>query len=170
MHAIELFPVGVEADHALATEEFAGLLDAAIALDFQAAQDYSGLPRGIVHGDLFRDNVLWQDSGELSGVLDFYFAGADSLLFDLAVAASDRHADAGQLAALIAGYSALRPLTPGEEAAWPALRRAAALRFWLLRLDTRCHPRPGAVVTIKDPDHFGQLLQRLCLAQESVHR
>ena len=139
-------------------------------LDFQAAQDYSGLPRGIVHGDLFRDNVLWQDSGELSGVLDFYFAGADSLLFDLAVAANDWCADAGQLAALIAGYGALRPLSPGEEAAWPAQRRAAALRFWLLRLDARCHPRPGAVVTIKDPDQFGQLLQRLCLAQESVHR
>jgi len=139
-------------------------------LDFQAAQDYSELPRGIIHGDLFRDNVLWQNSGELSGVLDFYFAGADSLLFDLAVVANDWCAEAGQLAALIAGYSALRPLTPGEEAAWPALRRAAALRFWLLRLDARQHPRPGAVVTIKDPDHFGQLLQRLCLAQESVHR
>jgi len=139
-------------------------------LDFQAAQDYSGLPRGIVHGDLFRDNVLWQDSGEFSGVLDFYFAGADNLLFDLAVVANDWCAEAGQLAALIAGYGALRPLTPGEEAAWPALRRAAALRFWLLRLDARHHPRPGAVVTIKDPEQFGRLLQRLCLAQESVLR
>ena len=85
-------------------------------------------------------------------------------------ARQDKQREAGKLTALIAGYSALRPLTPGEEAAWPALRRAAALRFWLLRLDARQHPRPGAVVTIKDPDHFGQLLQRLCLAQESVHR
>jgi homoserine kinase type II len=139
-------------------------------LDFQAAQDFSGLPRGIVHGDLFRDNVLWQDNGELSGVLDFYFAGADSLLLDLAVVANDWCPEAGQLAALIAGYDALRPLTPAEKAAWPALRRSAALRFWLLRLDARCHPRPGAVVTIKDPDQFGQLLQRLCLAQGSIHR
>ncbi|MGB4912773.1 MAG: homoserine kinase [Candidatus Dechloromonas phosphoritropha] len=139
-------------------------------LDFQAAQDYSGLPHGIVHGDLFRDNVLWQDNEELSGVLDFYFAGADSLLFDLTVVANDWCPEADQLAALIAGYSALRPLTSGEEAAWPALRRAAALRFWLLRLDARQHPRPGAVVTIKDPDHFGQLLRRLCLAQEGSRR
>jgi homoserine kinase type II len=139
-------------------------------LDFQSAQDYSGLPCGIIHADLFRDNVLWQDAGQLSGVLDFYFAGADCMLFDLAVAANDWCADDGQLAALIAGYSALRQLTPGEETAWLALRRAAALRFWLLRLDVRHHPRPGAVVTIKDPDHFGRLLQRLCLAPEGMPR
>lgn len=152
---------------ALAADERGRLL---AELDFQAAQDYSPLPRGIVHGDLFRDNVLWQDDGEVAGVLDFYYAGADCLLFDLAVAANDWCAGADEVAALLAGYGALRPLTAGEEAAWPALRRAAALRFWLLRLEARRHPRPGAVVTIKDPDHFGQLLQRLRLAQESVHR
>ena len=139
-------------------------------LDFQAAQDYSSLPRGIIHADLFRDNVLWQADGQLSGVLDFYFAGEDCLLFDLAVAANDWCADDGLLAALLAGYSALRALTPAEAAAWPALRRAAALRFWLLRLEVRHHPRAGAVVTIKDPDHFGSLLQRLCLAPEGLPR
>jgi homoserine kinase type II len=141
-----------------------------VELDFQAAQDYSGLPRGIIHADLFRDNVLWQADGQLSGVLDFYFAGVDSLLFDLAVVANDWAIDAGHLAALLAGYSALRQLTPAEEEAWPAMRRAAALRFWLLRLEVRHHPRPGAVVTIKDPDHFGQLLQRLRLAPEGLPR
>lgn len=138
-------------------------------LDFQSAQDYSALPRGIVHGDLFRDNVLWQ-AGHLGGVLDFYFAGEDSLLFDLAVVANDWCGDAGRLQALVAGYRALRQLTPAEEAAWSAMRRAAALRFWLLRLDARHHPRPGTVVTIKDPDHFGSLLQRLCLAPERLPR
>ena len=61
-------------------------------------------------------------------------------------------------------------LTPAEVAAWPAMRRAAALRFWLLRLEVRHHPRAGSVVTIKDPDHFGQLLQRLCLAPEGLPR
>ena len=139
-------------------------------LDFQAAQDYSSLQRGIIHADLFRDNVLWQAEGQLSGVLDFYFAGADSLLFDLAVVANDWCADDGHLAALLAGYSRLRALTPGETAAWPAMRRAAALRFWLLRLEVRHHPRAGSVVTIKDPDHFGRLLQRLCLAPEGLPR
>jgi len=139
-------------------------------LDFQAAQDYSGLPRGIIHADLFRDNVLWQADGQLSGVLDFYFAGADNLLFDLAVVANDWAADAENLAALLAGYGNLRRLTSAEAAAWPAMRRAAALRFWLLRLEVRHHPRAGSVVTIKDPDHFGRLLQRLCLAPEGLPR
>ena len=138
-------------------------------LDFQSAQDFSALPRGIVHADLFRDNALWQD-GSLSGVLDFYFAGEDSLLFDLAVAVNDWCTDAQRLQALFAGYRALRQLAPAEEAAWPAMRRAAALRFWLLRLEVRHHPRPGAVVTIKDPDHFGRLLQRLCLAPDRLPR
>jgi len=139
-------------------------------LDFQAAQDYSRLPRGIIHADLFRDNVLWEGDGRLSGVLDFYFAGEDSLLFDLAVVANDWGADDDSLSALIAGYRAWRPLTADEEAAWPAQRRAAALRFWLLRLEVRHHPRPGAVVTIKDPEQFASLLQRLCLAPEAMPR
>ncbi len=103
-------------------------------------------------------------------MLDFYFAGADSLLFDLAVVANDWCADAENLAALLAGYGNLRRLTSAEAAAWPALRRAAALRFWLLRLEVRHHPRTGSVVTIKDPDHFGRLLQRLCLAPEGLPR
>ena len=84
--------------------------------------------------------------------------------------ANDWCADAGHLAALLAGYGASRALTPAEAAAWPAMRRAAALRFWLLRLEVRHHPRAGAVVTIKDPDHFGSLLQRLCLAPEVLPR
>lgn len=138
-------------------------------LDFQAAQDYSGLPRGIVHGDLFRDNALWQDD-RLGGVLDFYFAGEDCLLFDLAVAANDWCADDASLRAMVAGYGARRPLLAAEATAWPAMRRAAALRFWLLRLEVRHHPRPGSVVTIKDPDHFGDLLQRLRLAPDELPR
>lgn len=150
----------------LADEERSRLL---AELDFQAAQDYSALPHGIVHGDLFRDNALWQGD-RLAGVLDFYFAGQDSLLFDLAVAANDWCDDTDHLQALVAGYRARRPLMPAEEAAWPAMRRAAALRFWLLRLEVRHHPRPGEVVTIKNPDHFGRLLQRLCLAPEQLPR
>jgi homoserine kinase type II len=132
-------------------------------LAFQAAQDYSTLPRGVVHADLFRDNVLWRPDGSLSGVLDFYFAGEDSLLFDLAVAANDWCLDRAGLEALLAGYGGERALTPAEQAAWPAMRRAAALRFWLSRLDDSHHPRPGEVVTVKDPAHFGRMLERLRL-------
>ena len=139
-------------------------------LDFQAACDHASLPRGIVHADLFRDNVLWLPDGTLSGVLDFYFAGEDCLLFDLAVAANDWCADDDHLRVLLAGYEALRPLTAAEAAAWPVLRRAAALRFWLSRLEAKHSPRAGAVVTIKEPDHFASLLQRLRLAPPGLPR
>lgn len=139
-------------------------------LAFQAAQDYSALPRGVIHADLFRDNVLWDADGQLSGVLDFYFAGEDALLFDLAVVANDWCADDETLAALIDGYASRRPLSEAERAAWPAMRRAAALRFWLLRLEVRHQPRQGEVVTIKNPDDFRHLLARFRLAPEALPR
>ncbi len=138
-------------------------------LAFQERQDYSHLPCGVIHGDLFRDNVLWRE-GRVSGVVDFYFAGTDSLLFDLAVAANDWCAGAAAVEALLAGYAAGRPLSAAEQAAWPALRRAAALRFWLLRLEIRHYPRPGEMVTVKDPDHFRRLLESLRLAPGQPHR
>lgn len=139
-------------------------------LDFQAEQDWRGLPRGIVHADLFRDNVLWTGGDTLSGVLDFYFAGEDCLLYDLAVAANDWCADAESLRALLAGYEARRPLVEEELAAWPAMRRAAALRFWLLRLEASLRPRAGQVVTVKDPGYFEALLERLRLAAPGLPR
>lgn len=139
-------------------------------LAFQQAQDYSALPRGIIHADLFRDNVLWDSHGQLGGVLDFYFAGEDVLLFDLAVVANDWCFDAPALAALIEGYTSRRRLFDAEVAAWPAIRRAAALRFWLLRLEVRHQPRHGDVVTIKDPDHFRRMLQGFRLAPEALSR
>lgn len=138
-------------------------------LAFQAGQDFSALPRGVIHADLFRDNALWTGD-QLSGVLDFYFAGEDCLLFDLAVVANDWCPTPETLAGLFAGYQGRRALTAAETAAWPAMRRAAALRFWLLRLEVRESPRDGEVVTIKDPDHFGRLLQRLRLAPEAPPR
>ena len=160
----------------LSPEERALLAD---ELAFQAAQDFTALPRGIIHADLFRDNVLWDDSpprvlpaghARLSGVLDFYFAGEDCLLFDLAVAANDWCFNGATLAALIAGYQGRRLLSAAEMAVWPAMQRAAALRFWLLRLEVRHRPRGGEVVTIKDPEYFRQILQRLRLAPEPLPR
>ncbi|MCH2221691.1 MAG: homoserine kinase [Dechloromonas sp.] len=139
-------------------------------LAFQSAQDWSALPRGVIHADLFRDNVLWDASGQLSGVLDFYFAGEDAWLFDLAVVANDWCPDDAALTALIAGYAAVRPLLEAERQAWPAMRRAAALRFWLLRLEVRHRPRQGEVVTIKNPDDFRRLLTRFRLAPAALPR
>lgn len=151
--ARRLLPLMAKDDQALLADELA----------FQAAQDFSSLPRGVIHADLFRDNVLWLPDGTLSGILDFYFAGGDCLLFDLAVAANDWCLDGPALEALLAGYGSERALTPAEEAVWPAMRRAAALRFWLSRLDDSLNPRPGEVVTVKDPGHFGRMLEGLRL-------
>lgn len=139
-------------------------------LAYQALQDWSKLPGGVIHADLFRDNVLWDSTGRLTGVLDFYFAGKDAWLFDLAVVANDWCIDETTLAALLAGYTAQRPLIEAERAAWPAMRRAAALRFWLLRLEVRHQPRAGEVVTIKNPDDFRHLLARFRLAPEALPR
>ena len=122
------------------------------------------LPRGMIHADLFRDNVLWQE-GEISGVLDFYFAGTDCLALDLAIAANDWCSDAEAEAALLAGYASQRPLSAAESAAWPGLQRLAALRFWLLRLDARANRRAGSLVTLKDPEEFRVRLQQLRLAE-----
>lgn len=150
---------------ALSTADAALLAD---ELAFQAAQDAAALPAGPVHGDLFRDNVLWTPGECLSGVLDFYFAGVDVWLFDLAVVANDWCATPAHLAALVAGYEAERPLTPAEREAWPAQRRAAALRFWLSRLEAHHRPRAGEVVTVKDPLHFRHLLEHLRLAPAAL--
>jgi homoserine kinase type II len=141
------------------------LLEAELA--FQSQHRFAELPRGPVHADLFRDNALFE-GGRVSGVIDFYFAGVDCLLYDLAVCANDwclmepqrdRRLDAGRTHALLAAYHALRPLGPAEAAAWPAMLRAAALRFWLSRLHDYHLPRTGALVSVHDPAHFRALLE-----------
>ena len=105
------------------------------------------LPRGPIHADLFRDNVMFDDTAgpdRLCGFFDFYFAGTDTLLFDLAVCLNDWCADAAsgaldepRAAALVAAYERVRPLAGTELRALPALLRAAALRFWISRLDRK---------------------------------
>ena len=136
------------------------------------------LPRGIIHADLFRDNALWHDPGQavLAGVIDFYFAGVDDWLLDLAIVANDwclagdgAHLDTARCTALLAAYHARRPLTDAERAAWPIQLGRAALRFWLSRLADRHLPRPGNLVKIKDPDEFRAILaQHLCLGEPEM--
>ncbi|MGB4468442.1 MAG: homoserine kinase [Azovibrio sp.] len=137
------------------------LLARALAVD--AALPWAQLESGLIHADLFRDNVLW-DGECLGGILDFYFAGVDALIFDLAVSANDwcrdaaRRPDQARLQALLQGYAAERPLGPLEKSAWPGMLVVAALRFWLSRLEVAVAPRSGAIVTAKDPEDFRQLL------------
>ncbi|HEY5637808.1 MAG TPA: homoserine kinase [Burkholderiales bacterium] len=137
-------------------------------LRFQSLYRFPDLPRGPVHADLFRDNVLFEGA-TLSGVIDFYFAGIDCLLYDCAVCvndwclvdpAADRGLDPARTQAFLAAYAAVRPFTALERGAWPVLLRAAALRFWLSRLHDLHLPRPGMLVHAHDPGHFSDLLRR----------
>ncbi len=136
-------------------------------LQFQSGQRFPDLPRGPVHADLFRDNALFE-RGRVSGVIDFYFAGVDCLAYDIAVCvndwclvdpAADARLDRTRARALLKGYHAVRPLEPAERAAWPAMLRAAALRFWLSRLHDFHLPRPGMLVHAHDPEHFRRVLE-----------
>ena len=130
------------------------------------------LPGGVIHADLFRDNVLFVDE-RIGGLLDFYFAGAGEFLFDLAVVANDwcngedGRLDPVRTRALLAAYSRVRPLTAAERAAWPDSLRTAALRFWLSRLDDFHTPAAGENVTVRDPAVFGALLRQRAENPES---
>jgi len=134
-------------------------------LQYQSQQRFPDLARGPVHADLFRDNTLFE-KGRISGVVDFYFAGVDCLLYDIAVCVNDwcladggAGLHAGNAVALLAAYQGVRPFTPLEKQAWPAMLRAAALRFWLSRLYDYHLPRPGMMVHAHDPDHFRRILE-----------
>jgi homoserine kinase type II len=129
-----------------------------------ASPAYVGLPRGPIHADLFRDNVMFQD-GRLSGLFDFYFAGVDTLLFDIAVCLNDWCIDlaSGRLTetqglAFLEAYAAVRPLTATEQRLLPDLLRAAALRFWLSRLWDLHLPRDAQLLKAHDPGHFERVL------------
>jgi homoserine kinase type II len=135
---------------------------------------YRSLPRGPVHADLFRDNVMFLGQGQearLCGLFDFYFAGCDSYLFDLAVCLNDwcielatGVQDADRAHALVAAYHAVRPLSAQERRLLPAMQRAGALRFWTSRLWDYHLPRQASVLKPHDPSHFERVL-RQCVEQ-----
>ncbi len=123
------------------------------------------LPSGPVHAELFRNNVMF-DGETLSGFFDFYFAGNDTWLFDVAVAVNDwcirldtGEFDQERLGAFLCAYQVARPFTGDEKKAWQTTLRAAALRFWLSRLYDFYLPREAEMLTPHDPSHFERILR-----------
>ena len=131
-----------------------------------AGSAYAALPRGPIHADLFRDNVMFEQ-GRLTGFFDFYFAGVDTWLFDLAVClndwcieqASGAH-DPALASAFIDAYVRVRPLAAAERQLLPAMLRAGALRFWISRLWDFHLPREAAMLQPHDPAHFERVLRQ----------
>ena len=139
--------------------------------EFFSSGTYDGLPQGASHCDLFRDNVLFDPKSsdvsqdQLGGFFDFYFAGTDKWLFDIAVTANDwcladnkQDLDPARLDAFMKAYQSVRSLTKEEQSSWPLMLRAAALRFWVSRLWDFYLPRDAQMLTPHDPTHFERIL------------
>ena len=134
------------------------------SMQFQLTLDTTQLPMGVIHADLFRDNVLF-DGDEIGGLIDFYYACHDVLAYDLAIAVndwcveSDGSLSSVRLQAMLQAYEAVRPFNQLERNAWTSLMRIAALRFWLSRLYDQIFPQAGELTHAKDPDYFKRILK-----------
>jgi homoserine kinase type II len=138
-----------------------------------ASSAYTALPRGPIHADLFRDNVMFDREPNalgqpvLTGFFDFYFAGLDTWLFDLAVCLNDwcidlatGAMDSERTTHFLQAYGAIRTLTAAERELLPALLRAGALRFWISRLWDFHLPREASMLQAHDPAHFERVLRQ----------
>ena len=145
----------------LSSEELELLED---ELEYQSQFRLADLPRGVIHADLFRDNALFEGE-RLTGLIDFYYACNDLLLYDIAVTVNDWCCETdGSLSrekslALLQSYHNIRPLTVEEHHLWSAMLRAGALRFWLSRLKDKLFPKEGELTQIKDPLVFENILR-----------
>ncbi|MBV9824206.1 MAG: homoserine kinase [Alphaproteobacteria bacterium] len=117
------------------------------------------LPTGVIHADLFPDNVFFRDE-KLSGLIDFYFACTDFLAYDIAICLNawcfepDHSFNVTKARLLVENYRAARPLSPAELSALPLLARGSALRFLLTRLYDWLNQTAGALVKPKDPNEY----------------
>lgn len=120
------------------------------------------LPHGVIHGDLFCDNILFSGN-EVSGVIDFYYAHDAPYALDIAIAINAQAIvlgdhDKARMATWLAGYESVRPLAALEKDALNHLLRLAALRFWVSRLFDALYPRGGAMTQTKDPEEYRRKL------------
>jgi homoserine kinase type II len=154
-----------EDSRARADEVKKGLADdIAKELDYVTSRWPKDLPAGVIHADLFPDNVFFLDD-KFSGMIDFYFACNDFFAYDLAVCLNawcfegDNSFNATKARRLVAGYRKIRPIEAQEIAALPLLARGSALRFLLTRLYDWLHHPKGALVKPKDPLEYVKKLR-----------
>jgi len=152
--AATMYPYMDEADAASLRQE----------VQFQDSHRFDHLPSGVIHADLFKDNVL-MDGDNIAGFIDFYYACNDILLYDVAIALNDwARLEDGSISSALAGaflqgYQSVRPLSAEERQAWPVMLRAAALRFWTSRLLDLYQPMAGELTYTKDPKVFQRLVE-----------
>ncbi len=135
----------------------------------------NALPRGVIHADLFPDNVFFRDE-KVSGLIDFYFACQDFFAYDVAICLNawcfeaDSSFNVTKARLLLANYRAARPLSAPEFEALPILARGSALRFLLTRLYDRLNHPAGALVKPKDPlEYLAKLRFHRGIAQSSAY-
>jgi len=134
-----------------------------LEIDYQKHSHTDGLPVGIIHGDLFRDNVFFHQN-KLSAFIDFYYACNDYLVLDLAIAINDWCSNSDgviekeKFNLFLNGYQSIRCLENLELECLQNSLRLSALRFWLSRLDAYHNILEGDNISIKDPDHFKKVL------------
>ncbi len=132
-------------------------------LDFQSSCSRDSLPSGVIHGDLFVDNILFEGD-QVSGIIDFYYAHDAALVMDIAISLNAQAVllsddDQTRIRVFLEGYASLRPLTEDEHQALPSLLRLAALRFWVSRLYDAIFPRGGTMTQTKDPEEYRKKLR-----------
>jgi len=141
--------------------------NAALLLRDELAQQkcyvWDTLPTGVIHGDLFVDNILFQGEA-VAGIIDFYYAHTAPWVMDVAIALNAQAVvlgddDAKRMQVFLEGYTSLRALQPEEEASLPMMLRLSALRFWVSRLYDALFPREGAMTQVKDPCEYEQKLR-----------
>ncbi len=137
------------------------LLDQHMQADYSAV--LAALPESVIHADLFKDNVLFNNN-QITGIIDFYYACTGCMLYDLAITFNDWcRDDHGEIdlplaSAMLQGYQEIRPLELSEHQSWPNAVSCAALRFWLSRLHDLHFPPDALMTFTKDPAQFQNIL------------